>query len=82
MPAYLVEPLEYDITGLDLYEGRIQLVDFGSGEYLANQLRFVSGTDDDACHSILYYESTEDNTHTPLAISSGVSLPAPAYTSG
>ena len=42
VPEYLVEPLEYDITELDLDSGDIQLVDFGSGEYLTNKLHFVS----------------------------------------
>ena len=35
VPEYLVEPLEYDIRALDLGSGGVQVVDFGSGVYLA-----------------------------------------------
>lgn len=33
VPEYLVKPLEYDVSALDLDSGDVQLVDFGSGAY-------------------------------------------------
>ncbi|KAI0104252.1 kinase-like domain-containing protein [Nemania sp. FL0031] len=36
VPKYLVEPLEYDITALDLDSGDVQLVDFGSAFFISS----------------------------------------------
>ncbi|KAJ8110712.1 hypothetical protein ONZ43_g5805 [Nemania bipapillata] len=41
IPKYLVEPLEYDITALDLDSGDVQLVDFGSAFFVSSPPRTI-----------------------------------------
>jgi hypothetical protein len=48
IPEYLVEPLQYNIKALDLESGDVQLVDFGSGMYLAISPRSFRSTNNGA----------------------------------
>ncbi len=59
MPEYLVEPLEHDISELDLDNGDVQLVDFGSGVYLAIGYRSFRDTNNSTCHSLLCLEPAQ-----------------------
>lgn len=53
VPEYLVEPLEHDISALDLNSGDVQLVDFGSGMYLPIINRLSPGPDAETFPSLL-----------------------------
>jgi hypothetical protein len=74
VPEYLVETLGHDIEALDLDSSDVQLVDFGSGTYLAiNHCSFL-GTDHGTCYSLLCLEPADGDTYSPLTTSPGVGL--------
>lgn len=77
LPEYLVEPAEYEAKILD----EVQLIDFGECMDPRHWPASLFDLRKDRS-SILYFISPQTNTHTKVASSSGIGVPAHVNRSG